>query len=96
MTHDLLRNLIRNLNAELQRIVITDLKENTFFATLCLTQNGEQVMIDARPSDAIALALRYDCPIYVNEHVMHAARLQPPPAPAKAYPATNSAAGSKA
>jgi uncharacterized protein len=77
MTHDLLRNLIRNLNAELHRVVITDLKENTFFAALCLTQNGEQVMIDARPSDAIALALRYDCPIYVNESVMHAARINP-------------------
>ena len=77
MTHDLLRNLIQNLNAELDRIVISDLKDNTFFATLWLTQHGEQMMIDARPSDAIALALRYDCPIYVAESVMHAARLNP-------------------
>src|ERR1700733_4454971 len=77
MSHDLLRNLIQNLNAELNRIVISDLKDNTFFATLWLTQHGEQVMIDARPSDAIALALRYDCPIYVAESVMHAARLNP-------------------
>jgi bifunctional DNase/RNase len=77
MTHDLLRNLIQNLNAELDRVVITDLKDNTFFAALWLTQQGEQVMVDARPSDAIALALRYDCPIYVNEQVMHAARLNP-------------------
>ena len=77
MTHDLLRNLIRNLNAQLERVVITDLKDNTFFAALWLRQQGEQVMIDARPSDAIALALRFDCPIYVNERVMHAARLDP-------------------
>ncbi len=77
MTHDLLRNLIQNLNAELDRVVISDLKDSTFFATLWLTQHGEQVMVDARPSDAIALALRYDCPIYVDERVMHAARLNP-------------------
>jgi hypothetical protein len=77
MTHDLLRNLIQNLNAELDRIVISDLKDNTFFATLWLTQQGEPVMVDARPSDAIALALRYDCPIYVAESVMQAARLNP-------------------
>jgi bifunctional DNase/RNase len=77
MTHDLLRNMIQNLNAELDRVVINDLKDNTFFAALWLTQQGEQVVVDARPSDAIALALRYDCPIYVNESVMHAARLNP-------------------
>ena len=77
MTHDLLRNIIQNLNAELNRVVINDLKESTFFAELWLTQHGEQLMVDARPSDAIALALRYDCPIYVNERVMHAARLDP-------------------
>jgi uncharacterized protein len=77
MTHDLLRNLIQNLNAQLDRVVITDLKDNTFFAALWLRQQGEQVMVDARPSDAIALALRFDCPIYVNERVMHAARLDP-------------------
>jgi len=77
MTHDLLRNLIQNLNAELDRVVITELRDNTFFAALWLTQQGEKVMIDARPSDAIALALRCDCPIYVDERVMHAARLNP-------------------
>lgn len=77
MTHDLLRNLIQDLNAELHRVVITELKDNTFFAALWLNQAGEQVMVDARPSDAIALALRFDCPIYVNENVMYAARINP-------------------
>jgi bifunctional DNase/RNase len=75
MTHDLTRNLIQNLNAELERIVITELKDSTFYASLWLNQNGEKVAVDARPSDAIALALRFDCPIYVSEEVMQAARL---------------------
>lgn len=83
MTHDLLRNLIQNLNAELQRVVITELKDSTFFAALWLNQAGEQVMVDARPSDAIALALRFDCPIYVNEDVMHAARINPAGGPSE-------------
>ena len=74
-THDLARNLIRNLNAELERVVITELKDETFLAVLWLKQDGESVTIDARPSDAIALALRADCPIFVSEDVMKAARL---------------------
>lgn len=75
MTHDLLRNLVRHLNARLDRIVITELKTDTFFAMLCLTQGEEQITIDVRPSDAIALALRGDCPIYVSEQVMQSSRL---------------------
>jgi bifunctional DNase/RNase len=75
MTHDLTRNLIRHLNAELERVVITELANDTFLAVLWLRQNGEQVTIDARPSDAIALALRADCPIYVAEQVMQSAKL---------------------
>lgn len=84
MTHDLTRNLIRNLNAQLERVVITELKDDTFFAILWLRQGIELVAIDARPSDAIALALRADCPIYVSEQVMHSARLNtsgPPDGP---------------
>ena len=75
MTHDLTRNLIQNLNAELQRVVISELRDDTFFAQLWLQQQGDAVMVDARPSDAIALALRFDCPIYVSEQVMEIARL---------------------
>jgi bifunctional DNase/RNase len=75
MTHDLTRNLIRDLNAKLQRVVITGLKDDTFLAVLWLRQGEETVVIDARPSDAIALALRADCPIYVAEEVMQTAKL---------------------
>jgi bifunctional DNase/RNase len=75
MTHDLTRNLIRHLNARLERIVITELKDDTFLAVLWLLQGDERVTIDARPSDAIALALRADCPIYVTEQVMQSAKL---------------------
>jgi hypothetical protein len=75
MTHDLTRNLIRHLNARLERVVITELKDDTFLAVLWLRQGEERVTIDARPSDAIALALRADCPIYVSEQVMQSAKL---------------------
>ncbi|MGA2350742.1 MAG: bifunctional nuclease family protein [Terracidiphilus sp.] len=75
MTHDLTRNLIHHLSARLERVVISELKDDTFFATLWLRQGGEPLVIDARPSDAIALALRADCPIYVTEEVMQAAKL---------------------
>jgi bifunctional DNase/RNase len=75
MTHDLARNIIRHLNAQLERVVITEIKNDTFHAVLWLRQADEQVMIDARPSDAIALALRADCPIFVAEHVMQSAKL---------------------
>ncbi|MFP5209809.1 MAG: bifunctional nuclease family protein [Acidobacteriota bacterium] len=75
MTHDLTRNLIHHLNAELERVVITDLNNDTFYAVLWLKQGGEPVMVDARPSDAIALALRADCPIYVADQVMERAKL---------------------
>lgn len=84
MTHDLTRNLIRHLNATLERVVITELKDDTFLAVLWLLQGEEPVAIDARPSDAIALALRADCPIYVSEQVMQTAKLNtagPPEGP---------------
>lgn len=77
MTHDLTRNLIQHLNGRLERVVITEIREDTFFAVLSLRQDGEPVMVDARPSDAIALALRFDCPIYVAEQVLQSARLNP-------------------
>jgi bifunctional DNase/RNase len=75
MTHDLTRNLIRNLNARLERVVISELKDDTFFATLWLQQGNDPLVLDARPSDALALALRADCPIYVTEQVMQQAKL---------------------
>jgi hypothetical protein len=84
MTHDLTRNLIRDLNARIERVVISELKDDTFFATLWLRQGDDPITIDARPSDAIALALREDCPIYVAEKVMQTAKLNtsgPPEGP---------------
>lgn len=75
MTHDLARNLMRYLNSSLERVVINEIKDDTFYATLWLKQDNQSISVDARPSDAIALALRADCPIYVAEEVMQAARL---------------------
>src|SRR5581483_5503705 len=75
MTHDLTRNLIQYLNGRLERVVITEIREETFFAVLWLRQGDEPLMVDARPSDAIALALRFDCPIYVAEQVLQSAKL---------------------
>jgi hypothetical protein len=75
MTHDLTRNLIRHLNAQLERVVISELNDSTFYAVLHLRQGEEPMLVDARPSDAIALALRADCPIYVSQEVMEAAKL---------------------
>lgn len=75
MPHDLTRNLIHHLHARLERVVISELKDDTFYATLWLRQGDEPMVIDARPSDAIALALRADCPIYVAEEVMQTAKL---------------------
>ena len=70
MTHDLLRNMARGLNAIVTKVVVSDLREETFFATIWMQQGDEPVTIDARPSDAIALALRFDCPIYVAQSVL--------------------------
>lgn len=74
MTHDLLRNLITQIGATVDRIVVTDLIENTFFAVIEMTIDGKRMMLDSRPSDAIALALRVDCPIFVNEEVINSSR----------------------
>jgi bifunctional DNase/RNase len=79
MTHDLLKNLLQGLNATLQRVVVTELKNDTFYAVLWLEQDGEPVTIDCRPSDALALALRADCPIYVDEDVLRVAKVIPNP-----------------
>jgi uncharacterized protein len=74
MTHDLLRNVIADLKADVQKIVVSDLKENTFYALIYLTINGEAMAIDARPSDAIALALRARAPIFVEDAVIDHAK----------------------
>ncbi len=80
MTHDLLKNVIADLRGEVERIVVSDLKENTFYAVIYLRVSGETVGIDARPSDAIALALRARAPIFVEDAVIDSAKtLDPAP-----------------
>ena len=70
MTHDLLRNVIQDLRATVQKVVVCDLQENTFYALIYLGLNGGTVAIDARPSDAIALAVRVEAPIFADEEVL--------------------------
>lgn len=74
MTHDLLKNIITDLDATVQKIVVCDLKENTFYALIHILVNGQAVAVDARPSDAIALALRAKAPIFVEDTVIENAR----------------------
>ena len=74
MTHDLLKNVIHDLRGRIDKIVVSDLKENTFYALIYLRVNGDVMAIDARPSDAIALALRTRAPIFVEETVIDNAK----------------------
>ena len=71
MTHDLIRNMIAEIGCQVNKILVTDLVDNTFYAVIEITDaNNNMISLDSRPSDAIALALRTDCPIYVNQKVL--------------------------
>src|SRR5207253_7245070 len=70
MTHDLIKNVLTGLDALVHKVVVTELKDDTFFAVIWLEKEGRVVSIDSRPSDALALALRMDCPIFVEEQVL--------------------------
>ena len=75
MTHDLLRNLIVELGLTVDRVVVTSLRDNTFYAVIEMSgADGESLRLDSRPSDAIALALRADCPIFVDSEVIQASK----------------------
>jgi len=74
MTHDLIKNLLNGLEANVNHIVVNDLKNNTFYAIISLSANGGTVEIDSRPSDAIAVALRVNAPIYVTRFVLDSAK----------------------
>jgi bifunctional DNase/RNase len=74
MTHDLLRNVITDLHATVQKVVVCDLQDNTFYALIYLALGGDSVAIDARPSDALALALRTRAPIFVEDTVIDNAK----------------------
>jgi len=75
MTHDLLRDTIRGLDAMVTKVVVSELRDDTFYAVIWLDRKGETITLDSRPSDALALALRYDCPIYVSQQVMSNAKV---------------------
>ncbi len=70
MTHDLIKNVLTGLDALVHKVVVTELKDDTFFAVIWLEKEGRVVSIDSRPSDALALALRMDCPIFVEDQVL--------------------------
>src|SRR5690625_4390023 len=70
MTHDLLKNIILSFDSEIEKVIIYDLNEGTFFAHLICSKNGEPIELDARPSDAIALAIRFNAPIFAASHVL--------------------------
>ena len=70
MTHDLLKNVLIGLESHVQKIVVTAIKDDTFYAIIWIQQNGKLISIDSRPSDALALALRIDCPILVRDEVL--------------------------
>jgi len=73
MTHDLLKNMLEEFKVEVDKVVVTELKEDTFYALIYLKVNGEEVQVDSRPSDAIALAVRTEAPIYCTEEVLKVA-----------------------
>jgi bifunctional DNase/RNase len=70
MTHDLIRNLLTGVEAKVSKVVVSELKDETFYAIIWLEKDGQVISVDSRPSDALALALRLDCPIYVEEQVL--------------------------
>ncbi|MEP6713977.1 MAG: bifunctional nuclease family protein [Terriglobia bacterium] len=74
MTHDLIKTLLLGLDAGIRKVVVNELKEDTFFAVIWVEREGELISVDSRPSDALALALRLDCPIFVDETVLKSAK----------------------
>ena len=76
MTHDLLKNMLVGLHTHVQKIVVTNIKDDTFYAVIWLERDGTLISVDSRPSDALALALRIDCPIYVEDQVLKSSKTQ--------------------
>jgi len=74
MTHDLIRNVLSGLDTFVHRVVVTELRADTFYAVIWLERDGKIISVDSRPSDALALALRADCPIYVDEDVIRTSK----------------------
>ena len=76
MTHDLLKNVLVGLETHVRKVVVTNIKDDTFYAVIWIERDGTLVSIDSRPSDALALALRIDCPIYVEDGVLKSSKSQ--------------------
>ena len=74
MTHDLIKNVLMGLGGGIRKVVVSDLKEDTFYAMIWVEREGEMIAIDSRPSDALAVALRLDCPIYVEDEVLNSSK----------------------
>lgn len=74
MTHDLIHSILSNLESKVIKIVVNDLKENTYYALIYLNRKGDEIVIDSRPSDAIAIALAVDAPIFVSDQVIEKAK----------------------
>ncbi len=74
MTHDLIKNVLTGLDAGVRKVVVSELKDDVFYAVIWVDREGEMISIDSRPSDALALALRLDCPIYVEEQVLKSSK----------------------
>jgi bifunctional DNase/RNase len=74
MTHDLIHSILKTVESQVVKIVVNDLKENTYYALIYFNRKGEEIIIDSRPSDAIAIALAVDAPIFVSEQVIEKAR----------------------
>src|SRR5580658_995244 len=75
MTHDLIKNVLVGLDTAVHKVVVTELREDTFYAVIWLEREGRVISIDSRPSDALALALRVDCPIFVDDEVLKSSKL---------------------
>jgi hypothetical protein len=75
MTHDLIKSLLAGLGTGMRKVVVSELKDDTFYAVIWLERDGEIISVDSRPSDALALALRLDCPIYVEESVLKTSKM---------------------
>lgn len=71
MTHDLIKNVLMGLETNIHKVVVTELRDDTFYAVIWMERQGQVISIDSRPSDALALALRVDCPIFVEEEVLN-------------------------
>ena len=74
-THDLLKNVLIGLDVHVQKVVVSDLKEDTFYALIWMERDGQTMSMDSRPSDALALALRLDCPIFVEDEVLKSSKI---------------------